>query len=86
VLIINKGPIAATVSVDLGAVRRAAALERLQARAINAVSGVSLAGQTIGADGRWHGRRHIDVVRPVGRAYAVQVAGYSAALLTVGLR
>ena len=44
---------------------------------------MTLAGQTIGPDGRWHGRRVTERVRVRNGSYRVVLGGYSAALLTL---
>jgi hypothetical protein len=81
VLLINKGRSAATVSLHVGEARGAARIQRLLAPAVSSDSGVTFGGQWIGADGRWHGRKRIELVRPQLRAYRFSVPGYSAAVV-----
>ncbi len=58
-------------------------LIRLLAPSVGATHGVTLGGQTIGADGRWHGRRVAETVHERGGSYPLAIAGYSAALLAL---
>ncbi len=60
-----------------------ATLARLRAPTVTARSGVTLAGQSIGADARWQGRRVLATVAPGPRGYRVDVPALSAALLSV---
>lgn len=81
VLLINKGPQTASVSLHLGAVGTAY-VKHLRAPGVGARTGVTFGGQTIGPNGRWHGREV--AVRMAGRAgvYNVRVPGYNAALVS----
>ena len=81
VLLINKGRSAAAVSLHVGEARGAARIQRLLAPSVSSDSGVTFGGQWIGADGRWHGRRRIELVRAQARAYRFLVTGYSAAVV-----
>lgn len=81
VLLINKGARAASVSLRAPAAGVEARVERLSAPSISARTGVRLAGQWIGSDGRWHGRRVMAILRPRGGNYYVRVPRYSAALV-----
>jgi hypothetical protein len=77
---------AQTVDIDLSDRRGTGALQRLSAPSVGARSGVSLAGQSFGAEnttGRLTGRLRTTPVAPVGGAYRVQLPAASAALLTV---
>jgi hypothetical protein len=58
-------------------------LIRLLAPSVGATHGVTLGGQTIGADGRWHGHRVLEAVHERSRSYRLAIAGYSAALLAL---
>ena len=81
VLLINKGPQTARVSLHLGAAGTAH-VSHLRAPGVDARTGVTFGGQTIGSDGRWHGR---ELAVPIaGRAgvYNVRVPGYNAALVS----
>ena len=82
VLVINKGASSANVSLRLG-VQGHAFVKRLLAPGIGAATGVTFGGQTIGADGRWHGKLHAPAVPDQGGTYTVSVPGYSAAMVTV---
>jgi hypothetical protein len=79
VLLLNKGPGAATVAVRAGA--GSARLERLAAPSVGATGGVTLAGRSIGSDARWHGRKQLTTVPSRHGTYRISVPGYSAALL-----
>jgi hypothetical protein len=87
VTLINKDPDhAQAVDIELPDQRGAGALQRLRAPSVGARSGVSLAGQSFGAEtetGRLIGRLRASGVAPAGGAYRVQVPAASAALLTV---
>jgi hypothetical protein len=84
VLLINKGSL--DLSVRLGApvvATTIAKVTRLTAPGTASTSGVTLAGQTIGPDMQWRGRRLSgSVIRSPGGAYRVFVPGYSAALVS----
>jgi hypothetical protein len=82
VLVINKGPGSATVNLRLG-VQGHAFLKRLLAPRIDSVTGVTFGGQTIGPDGRWHGRLKAPPVPDQNGNYLVTVPGHSAAMVTV---
>ncbi len=58
-------------------------VRRLLAPSIDAQTGVTLAGQSLGADGRWHGGAVAQTIVPRHGAYAVDIARQSAALLSV---
>ncbi len=82
VLAINKGP--QTVLTLVHALRaRDARVSRLLGPSPAALTGETLAGQTIGADGRWHGERTITSVRGVRGLYPVRLPAYSAVLVTL---
>jgi hypothetical protein len=82
VLVINKGPGAAVANLRLG-VQGRAFVKRLVAPRIGSATGVTFGGQTIGPDGRWHGPLRTSALAGHGGDYAVSVAGYSAAMVTV---
>jgi hypothetical protein len=80
ILAINKGP--QTVLTLIHALRsRDARVSRLLGRSPPALTGETLAGQTIGEDGRWHGERTITPVRAVRGLYRVRLPAYSAVLV-----
>ncbi len=85
VLVIDDGRRAVHLRLALPT-RGPAVIERLRARSPRATSGVTLDGQWLGADGRWHGTRTAEIARPMRRGYQVTVAPFSAALLTASLR
>lgn len=84
VLLINKGPRSETVSLRIPA-SRPATLQRLLAPSVSARSGVTLAGQSLDANGNWSGKRQIQVVAPGAAGYQVTAPPYSATLLSVPL-
>ena len=81
VLLINKGPRAANVSLCCGTAHEQAHLERLLAPSITSRSGVTLGGRSVGPDGRWHGRELTTTIHPSGGRYHMLLPGYSAALV-----
>lgn len=84
VLVIDKSPHAAVVSLDPPA-RGPASVQRLVAPGPSARSGVSLDGQQLGPDGDWHGHRSHETVARRHDGYTVTVGRFSAALLTFHL-
>ena len=82
VLLIDKGTRSTTVRLRL-APGGTAMLQRLLAAGPHARSGVTLDGQRLGSDGRWHGRPSPEAIRPDAHGYTVTLAPYSAALLSV---
>ncbi len=82
VLVIDKGGRAATVSLRLPATG-AATVQRLLARSATATSGVTLDGQRLGRDGRWHGRPLPQTILPKGGGYTLTLPRRSAVLLSV---
>ena len=84
-LLINKGPQTVNVRVDLRATSPAE-VERLLAPSAASTSGVTIAGQRLGRDGRWQGRYTTETVLPGAHGYQVAVPPTSAALVTVRLR
>ncbi len=82
VLLINKSPVEASVSVNVGASTGVAHIERLLAPSVSSSTGVTLAGRWIGADARWHGHKRLATARPRAGIYRIHVPGYSAALLS----
>jgi hypothetical protein len=85
VLLIHKGTRAASVYLRLPA-RGPATVERLLAPAVTSQSRVTLDGQQLGRDGRWHGHRVIQTIRPDVHGYRVTVPAHSAALVKVRIR
>ncbi len=58
-----------------------ATVSRLLGPSPAAETGETLAGQTIGEDGRWHGERTTTSIRAVRDVYAIRLPAYSAALV-----
>ena len=86
VVVINDGDRARTVALQAPGHAGAATLERLQAPSITAQSGVTLAGQSFGAEtatGLLAGTPQTLPVTPVGREYLFRVPAASAAMLTL---
>lgn len=81
VLIINDGRRDLRVRVDLPT-RGAAVVQRLLARSPRSLSGVTLDGQWIGHDGRWHGTRSDEAAKRGRRGYMVLVPRYSATIVS----
>jgi hypothetical protein len=84
VLLINKGRRAASVLIRIHGTAPAL-VQRLSAPSVRATVGVELAGQQLGPDGRWQGRRDSDVVKPGKLGYRVTVSGISAALVSIAV-
>jgi Glycosyl hydrolase family 79 C-terminal beta domain len=84
VLLIDKGRHSARVDLRLPA-SGIATVQRLLASSASATSGVTLAGQHLGADGAWHGRRQVETIAPGPNGYDVTVPATSAALVSVRL-
>lgn len=82
VLLIDKGSSPITVDLKLPSTGPAT-VERLLAPSPRSTSGVTLAGRYVGRDGRWIGRPTIEKVAARGDRYAVRIAPFSAAIVTV---
>ncbi len=82
VLLIDKGPRAAVLSLDVPATKPAQ-VQHLLAPSARSSSGVTLAGQTLGQNGRWSGPRDIERVTSQADHYSVTLSPYSAALFSV---
>jgi hypothetical protein len=83
VLLISKGPQGVRVALRLPATGPAT-VQRLQAPAISARTGMTLAGQQLNLSGAWARPFVSQAVAPVrGQGYVVNVPRYSAALVTV---
>jgi hypothetical protein len=83
VLLIDKDSRSVDVTVPAGTATAPAQLERLQAPSPQSDSGVTLAGQRIGRDGRWYHPRVITTVPIRHSAYHVHVPAYSATILAI---
>jgi hypothetical protein len=85
-LLLNKGPRAATFTLRLPAVGAGTA-ERLLAPSPTSKEGeVTFAGQRIGEDARWRGKRIVEQLAAGAQGYRVTIRGYSAALLSFRIR
>src|SRR5439155_26637632 len=76
-----------TVAVRIPGAHGAATLERLKGKGVSATTGVTLGGQTFGAQtttGTLAGRSAITSVAPSRGAYVVKLPRASAAMLTIG--
>jgi hypothetical protein len=82
VVLLDKGRRSVRVSLRLPATG-IATVQRLIAPSAASVSGVTLGGQQLGADGRWQGTPVREVVRRRADTYTVQLRRASAALLSV---
>lgn len=82
VLLLNKGPDDVVAHLHLGNRRRPVTVSRLLAPNLASRTHVTFGGQSIGSDGRWHGRLRQISVAPANDFYRVRVPGYSAALVT----
>jgi hypothetical protein len=85
VLLIDKSARAASAKLALPAIGPVT-VQRLLARAPTATTGVTLAGQTLGALGQWQGAVVQKKITLVGGRYAVSVPGMSAAIITANVR
>ncbi len=85
VLLIDKGTRAERVALTLPAIG-AASVRRLAAPSAAATSGITLAGQTLDAQGHWSGPPSGESITQVGGSYTVSLPGRSAALVTVTAR
>lgn len=84
VLAIQKG--ASPVHLDLALAGAGnATVERLLAPSVSARYGVTLGGQWLGRDARWHGRPSHETIKPGPAGYQLTVPRFGAALVTVRL-
>jgi len=83
VLVIDKGSRAARVALRLEP-EGPAAVQRLLSPSVAASSGMTLAGQSLNAQGRWIGHRVVSQLMPSADGYELTVPRYSAALVSVG--
>jgi hypothetical protein len=81
-LAINKGPEAASLSVTGPGLSGTARYEQLRAPSVASTTGVTLGGQSIGSDARWHGDRVLLPVRSADGTYSTSMPGYSAVLIS----
>ncbi|MGZ4222982.1 MAG: glycosyl hydrolase family 79 C-terminal domain-containing protein [Solirubrobacteraceae bacterium] len=83
VLVIDKGSRAARVALRFPP-DGPATVQRLLSPSVAARSGVTLAGQSLNARGRWIGHRVVSQLVPNANGYELTVPRYSAALVSVG--
>jgi hypothetical protein len=83
VLLIDKGSVPARLTLHLAGAVGTATVQRLLAPSVRSTRGVTLAGQSLGRNGQWVGRRVVEQLTAGGAGYGVAVRGYSAALVTV---
>jgi hypothetical protein len=88
VVLINKDPAAASdVTVQLPGSASVGSLETLSAPSVSATSGVSLGGQTFGAEtttGTLPGPLFTTPASPTAGTYSIALPAASAAMLTIG--
>jgi hypothetical protein len=85
VVLINKGPQARVLALRLPSDVASATLERLEGPSLQAGSGVTLGGQSFGAQtttGRIGGSADRTTVKPIGGRFVVSLPAASAAMLT----
>ncbi len=82
--LINKGPDAAAIDVEVTGLRhsRPATIVRLTAPAIDATDGIRLGGAAVSAQGHWRASQTKTIPVTTGRL-SLSVAGYSAAVCTM---
>jgi hypothetical protein len=81
-LVLDKGSRAVNAALHLGNHGKAT-IQRLIAPSPTATTGVTLAGQHLGPQGQWLGRRVMPLVNPSRGTYTVPMPAYSAAVITV---
>jgi Glycosyl hydrolase family 79 C-terminal beta domain len=82
-LVIDKGSLPVRLTVRLPGATGTATVQRLLAQSVRSTRGVTLAGQSLGENGQWVGRRVQEQLTPGPGGYGLAVRGYSAALFTV---
>ncbi len=83
-LLINKSARRMVARFSLPGARQPSKVLRLLGPSPRSTTGVTLAGQTIGSDGRWHGPAVSETVAPAGDVYRLRLPPYSAALVRLG--
>jgi hypothetical protein len=84
VLALDKGPQPVTVLLHDPFGTRTGYLARLTAPTVASQTGVTFAGQSIGSDGRWHGRRIETPVADRHGVYTFGLPAFTGAVLTIG--
>jgi hypothetical protein len=82
VMLIDKSPAPATIALNATGLTGQAHLIRLKAPSITSRTGISLGGQSVGADGRLHGHLISESVRQSHGVYRLRVRPYSADLVS----
>ena len=82
VLLIDKSRRSAHVRLELPA-SGTANVQRLLAPSANSLTGITLNGQRLGSDGRWHGRPATETITSAPNGYELTVPRLSAALVSV---
>lgn len=83
-VVLDKGGQPVNAALHLGS-HGTATIQRLTASGPTATGGVTLAGQSLGAQGQWVGTRVMPQVSPVHGTYTVPMPAYSGALVTLHL-
>ena len=73
----------ARLTLHLAGAVGTATVQRLLAPSVRSTHGVTLAGQSLGPNGQWVGRRVVEQLTAGAAGYGLAVRGYSAALVTV---
>jgi hypothetical protein len=81
VLLINKSPNPSSVTMHLGPAGRAL-VRYLRAPGVGASGGIRFGGQSIGTDGRWHGRQRASQVTSSHGLYYLHLPPYTLALVS----
>jgi hypothetical protein len=84
VLVINKTGQDAVVHLNIPGATRPGQLTQLVARNPRSLDGVTLGGQTIGSDARWHGIRETFPVPVANGTFKIKVPRYSAGIADLG--
>jgi hypothetical protein len=84
-MLINKTPRRIDVRFNLPGAHRTATIVRLLGPSLRSITGVTLAGQSIGSDGRWHGQRVTYSATPTSSGvYRLPVPRYSIEMVKFG--
>ncbi len=83
-MLINKTPRRMDVRFNLPGAHRVATIVRMLAPSLRSITGVTLAGQSIGSDGRWHGQRLTYSSTPSNGVYRLPVPRYSVEMVKLG--
>ena len=86
ILLLNKGATAATFALHLPAVGTGSVERLLAPSPTSKENEVTFAGQRIGEDATWRGKRVVEALSPGADGYRVTIRGYSAAVLRFTVR